>query len=45
MASLYTQAADRRRLALEGVHKLENTERTSIPAPSEEVREPTPKKA
>ena len=38
MASLYTQEADRRRLALESAHKLENTERTSIPAPEQKVR-------
>ena len=33
MASLYTRAADRRRLAIEGMHKLANNERTSIVAP------------
>lgn len=38
MASLYTQEADRPRLGLESAHKLENTERTSIPSPNEEVR-------
>ena len=38
MASLYTQAADRRRLALEAAHMLENAKRTSIPAPSVTVR-------
>lgn len=38
MASLYTQEADRKRLALEAAHKLENTERTSIPAPYDPVR-------
>lgn len=38
MASLYTEDADRRRLAIEAVGKLENTERTSIPAPSKAVR-------
>jgi integrase len=37
MASLYTQSADRRRLALEAMHKL-NNERTSIPAPDQKVR-------
>ena len=34
MASLYTRAADRERLAIEAMHKLANAERTSIPAPS-----------
>ena len=34
MASLYTRAADRRRLAVEAMHKLGNDERTSIAAPS-----------
>jgi len=38
MAGLYTQEADRRRLALESAHKLENTERTAIPAPDDPVR-------
>ena len=38
MASLYTREADRRRLALEAMHKLANDERTSIPAPSHPVR-------
>ena len=38
MASLYTQEADRRRLALHSMHKLENTERTAKPAPGEKVR-------
>jgi integrase len=34
MASLYTRAADRRRLSLEAMHKLGgNDKRTSIPAP------------
>jgi len=37
MASLYTKAADRRRLALAAMSKL-NAERTSIPAPHEKVR-------
>jgi integrase len=42
MASLYTRAADRRRLALEAMHKLgvENDNRTSIPSPSHQVRAP-----
>jgi integrase len=38
MASLYTRNADRRRLALEAASKLENAERTSIPAPRKKVR-------
>jgi integrase len=38
MASLYTRAADRRRLAIEAMHKLANVERTSIPAPGVKVR-------
>jgi len=38
MAALYTRAADRRRLAIEGTHKLGNYERTSIVAPSHPVR-------
>lgn len=38
MASLYTQEADRRRLALGAMHTLENAERTSIPAPEQKVR-------
>ena len=39
MASLYTRAADRRRLSLEAMHKLNaNVEATSIPAPLYQVR-------
>jgi integrase len=39
MASLYTRSADRKRLAVEAMHKLAgNGERTSIPAPSSQVR-------
>jgi integrase len=40
MASLYTRAADRRRLAFEAMHKLgaENDARTSIPSPAHQVR-------
>lgn len=38
MASLYTQEADRRRLAAEAIHKLVNEERTSIPSPDDTVR-------
>jgi integrase len=42
MASLYTRSADRRRLALEAMHKLgaENDARTFIPSPSHQVRAP-----
>jgi len=40
MASLYTQAADRKRAAREGFKKLMNDERTSIPAPDQKVRAP-----
>ena len=44
MASLYTRAADRRRLAFEAMHKLNaNDERTSMVAPLYQVR-PTEKK-
>ena len=38
MAALYTQAADRRRLAAEAMHKLANDQRTSIVAPEDKVR-------
>ena len=38
MASLYTQAADRARLARRAIDKLANENRTSIAAPMEEVR-------
>jgi hypothetical protein len=39
MASLYTRAADRKRLAIEAMHKLAgNDRRTSIPAPNDQVR-------
>ncbi len=38
MASLYTQSANRRRLALENMDKLVNESRTSIPAPMRKVR-------
>jgi integrase len=44
MASLYTRSADRRRLAVEAMHKLANDDRTSIPAPSHPVRAGTEKK-
>jgi integrase len=46
MASLYTRAADRRRLALEAMHKLgaENDARTSIPSPAHQVRAPSRKR-
>jgi hypothetical protein len=38
MAALYTKAADRRRLSIEAMSKLENDKRTSIVAPLYEVR-------
>jgi len=38
MAALYTREADRRRLALEAMHTLENEPRTSIVAPKRQVR-------
>ncbi|HEY7245319.1 MAG TPA: tyrosine-type recombinase/integrase [Xanthobacteraceae bacterium] len=40
MPALYTKAADRERLARDSAHKLENAERTSIPAPKRQVRAP-----
>ncbi len=42
MASLYTRAADRKRLAIEAMHKLAagNEKRRSIPAPKGKVRAP-----
>lgn len=40
MASLYTRSADRKRLALEGMHMLANERRKSIPSPSDQVRAP-----
>jgi integrase len=43
MASLYTRAADRRRLAIEAMHKLGNDPATSIPAPLHPVRAAGPK--
>ena len=44
MASLYTRAADRPRLALEAMHKLNtNDERTSMVAPLYQVRPPEQK--
>ncbi|MET0539919.1 MAG: integrase, partial [Xanthobacteraceae bacterium] len=39
MALLYTQEANRRRLAREAGHLLVNEKRTSIPAPKRKVRE------
>lgn len=39
MASLYTRSADRRRLALEAMHKLGNEKPTSIVAPKGKVRQ------
>jgi len=38
MASLYTQTADRRRLAQDAITKLVNETATSIPSPSHKVR-------
>jgi integrase len=38
MASLYTRAADRERLAREAMHLLANEERTFIPSPKHKVR-------
>jgi integrase len=38
MASHYTRSADRKRLAIEAMHKLANDSRTSIPSPSHPVR-------
>ena len=42
MAALYTKAADRRRLAMAAMTKLDG-ERTSIPAPEGKVRAPSEK--
>jgi integrase len=44
MASLYTRSADRKRLAQEGMHLLENEKRKSIPSPSDQVRAPAQKR-
>jgi integrase len=46
MASHYTQAADRKRLAVEAMHKIagRNESATSIPAPDRKVREPASKR-
>lgn len=38
MASLYTQEADHRRLAMDATHKLANDQRTALPAPGHPVR-------
>jgi integrase len=38
MAAHYTREANRVRLSKESMHKLANVERTSIPAPSDQVR-------
>jgi len=38
MASHYTRSADRKRLAIEAMHKLANDSRTSIPSPPHPVR-------
>ena len=43
MPSAYTAAADRERLARESAHRLENAQRTSIPAPKRKVRALRPK--
>jgi integrase len=43
MPSLYPRTADRERLGKEAGHMLGNIERTSIPAPSNEVRDRTEK--
>jgi integrase len=43
MASLYTQSADRARLAREAMNKLVNKTTTSVPAPRGKVRAPAPK--
>jgi integrase len=40
MASLYTRSADRKRLALQGMHLLANEKRKSIPSPLDQVRAP-----
>ncbi|MGA7345300.1 MAG: integrase, partial [Pseudolabrys sp.] len=40
MASLYTESADRRRLAIEAMGKLANSERTSMDAPLHKVGPP-----
>jgi integrase len=40
MASLYTRAADRKRLAIESIHMLANEKRKSIPSPLDQVRAP-----
>jgi integrase len=43
MAALYTRAADRRRLATEGMHMLENNRARSIASPQGQVRTGEPK--
>jgi integrase len=43
MAQLYTQEANRRRLAREAAHMLANEKRKSIPSPFDQVRAPEPK--
>jgi integrase len=40
MASLYTRSADRKRLAVEGMHMLANEKRKSLPSPLDQVRAP-----
>lgn len=39
MAALYTRKADRKRLAIEAMHKLGNDKATSIPSPQNKVRD------
>jgi integrase len=39
MASLYTRTANRQRLSIAAMHKLENDRRTSIPSPNGKVRD------
>jgi integrase len=43
MASLYTRAANRQRLSIAAMNKLENDRRTSMPSPFDKVRESEPK--
>ena len=45
MASLYTRAADRQRLSIAAMNKLENDRRTSTPSPSSKVRESPAKRS
>ena len=43
MAAHYTKSADRKRLALEAMHKLANEKRKSMPSPNGQVRAPEQK--